>query len=227
MKARLPSHAPAIDALVQYREARQSSLSRAQCATLDEIARRLRRLDAQAARLIELNNRFTETEVPKVDFDPQTDTVAVRVGDVEIPLKLNRADPRKPISMETLTVGGAYTPESSSGGDAADESARLIYEGLLEEYYYNAHRVLKLVKTLPGLRGFDARQITIVRNKLVEHPDEGEAYSFGFGSSGPVVRPMHGPDREWKDEGLVPNAESFISKLTSALVRERDPGVGA
>jgi hypothetical protein len=96
----------------------------------------------------------------------------------------------------------------------------LIYEGLLDDYYHNAHRVLKLMKSLPGQAGFSCREITIVRNKLVEHPEHGEPYSFGFGSTGPVVRPMHRAGREWRDAGLVPNTESFVNDLARALNRD-------
>jgi hypothetical protein len=88
---------------------------------------------------------------------------------------------------------------------------------LLEDYYHNAHRVLKLMKLLPGHGNFKCQEITVVRNKLVEHPAQGEPYSFGFGSSGPAVRPMHRSGRPWRDEGLVPNTERFVEALARAL----------
>ncbi|MGH8594396.1 MAG: hypothetical protein ACREV3_11215, partial [Gammaproteobacteria bacterium] len=70
-------------------------------------------------------------------------------------------------------------------------------------YYYAVHRALKLVKMLPQLHNFACREITIIRNKLVEHAEATEPYSFGYGSTGPVVRPIHTPGREWIDPGLL------------------------
>jgi len=220
VKATEPSYQRAIDAVGRYRDRHDATLSVGQKETLDEIVRRLHRLAGQAKQLIELNNAFLETEGLTTEFDPTTDTVTVRVGDIQQSIKLKRADPNVPIKMEGLTAGGAYKAGVRAGDPSGvSESQRLIYEGLLEDYYHNAHRVLKLMRLLPGQADFKCREITIVRNKLVEHPDEGEPYSFGFGSAGPVVRPMQRPGREWRDEGLVSNTERFVNELASALER--------
>ncbi len=127
---------------------------------------------------------------------------------------MRRANPDVPITVNTLTAGAGYKAGSNAH---YDDSRRIKFEGQVEHYYYDAHRVVKLVRSLPGLKRFTCREITIVRNKLVEHPDKGEPYSFGFGSSGPRIRPMHRKGRQWHDEGLVPNTEALVSQLANAL----------
>jgi hypothetical protein len=220
LRAGRPKYRDAVRAIQAYRATRGPHLTQEQRETLDEVTRRIRRLDEQVGRLVNLNNRYLETEAPMTTFDPSTDTVTFRVGDVQQSLKLNRADPNVPITMEEIGVGGAYRPTDESGSMLHDD--RLEFEGLLEDYYQSAHRVLKLVRTLPGLESFKCREITIVRNKLVEHPPEGEAYSFGFGHSGPTVRPFHRPGRQWIDAGLVPNTQAFIDALATRFRESAD-----
>jgi hypothetical protein len=205
-------------ALQGFKTSYSTKLSPAEKEAIDEVARRLRRLDNQLGQLIGLNNRVMKRRLPETEFDPDTDTVTYRIGELEQKIKLKRADPKVPITMRRLTEGGAYKakpPDTKQQG--VNERDELKFEGLLEDYYNNAHRVLKLVKALPGLRKFECREITIVRNKLVEHPHAGEVYSFGFGATGPTIRPMHKPDREWHDEGLVHNTETFVRRLAAAL----------
>jgi hypothetical protein len=217
--AERPSFGPAIKAL-QKVKASHRQLSPAQQETVAEITQRLRRLDNEVGRLISLNNRFLKRRPLTTEFDQSTDTVTFRAGDVEQKIKLKRANPAVPITARQLAAGGVYKPDTATPeqvGLSNDE--RHEFEGLLETYYSNAHRILKLVRTLPGLGKFECREITIVRNKLVEHPLAGDVYSFGFGTSGPVVRPLRKPDREWVDNGLVPNTESFIRKLTTDFNR--------
>lgn len=215
--ARRPSFGPAIKALQKFK-AGPSQLSPAQQETVAEITQRLRRLDNDVGRPIGLNNRFLKRSPLKTEFDPSTDTVTFRVGDVEQKLKLKRANPAVPLTMRRLTAGGAYKSDSATPEQLGlSNRERHEFEGLLEEYYNNAHRILKLVRTLPDLSKFECREITIVRNKLVEHPLAGDVYSFGFGASGPVVRPMRKPDREWIDDGLVPNTESFSRRLMTVF----------
>ena len=187
--------------------------------TLDEVLRRLQRLNSQCGQLIKLNNTLIEQRAPQIRFDPDTDTVTYRMGELEERVRLNRADPKVPIGMGTVTVAGAYKPETTVDQERSADVDELAFEGLLEDYYHNAHRILKLVKLLPGFKNFRCREITMVRNKLVEHPKQGEVYSFGWGSSGPVVRPLHQQDREWIDRGSVPNTEALLGKLVEAFGR--------
>lgn len=73
------------------------------------------------------------------------------------------------------------------------------------------------MKLLPNLKNSECREITIVRTKLVEHPEGTGSYSFGYGSGGPAVRPIHTPGREWLDGGLILNTQRFIGALNEAI----------
>ncbi|MBM4127612.1 MAG: hypothetical protein FJ247_09740 [Nitrospira sp.] len=80
MVAEKPTLVPAIRAVSEYEEAIRANLSPEHVQVLIEIRRRLQRLEAQAAELIDINNRMWARQGLKVDFDPTTDTVAVSMG---------------------------------------------------------------------------------------------------------------------------------------------------
>lgn len=186
----------------------------------NEIQRRVERLQTSFARLTDINSRLMELAPLKTSFDASTDTLVGSLGDLEVRLKLNRADPEVPIKFTKLTEGVAYAAgQVSVDSDAELEALRAEMEGLLESYYYNAHRVLKLVQGLPGMRNFKCKEIVVVRNKLVEHADHGVFYSFGYGSTGPRVKPIGPPGRQWNDEGLFFNTKQFLDALTTQVLR--------
>jgi hypothetical protein len=157
-----------------------------------------------------------------VEFDPDADTVTFRSGEMAQTVKLRRADPNKPLQMRTLYAGGAYVADSK-GAAAQAGPLNLELEAQLEDFYHNAHRLLKLVRRLPGLGNCRCKQVDTVRNKLVEHPVGGLVYSFGYGSGGPVVRPIHRGKRQWVDKGLVSNSKALVTSLTKALERATVP----
>jgi hypothetical protein len=220
MKASASAYGPAIQSLLRLKTASSGSATDDQMETIREITRRLDRLEEQFSRLMELNNSFIQHRAPTADFDNQTDIITFTAPDLgpeyTMKVKLKRADPTKPIRSHGEAIAGSYQPEQSNRSEHEKQQERLL-ENWLEDYYRNAHRVLKLVETLPGLKNFTCRPITIVRNHLIEHPKQGEIYSFGFGSTGPVVRPMYKPDREHVDAGLVPNTQAFVTSLTRAF----------
>lgn len=210
---------PVVDALRRFRSKESKTLSPAQLATTKEIETRLRRLAGQYEELLQVNQRLMDTDSrrPQLRFDPSSDTLTAGVGDTAIQIRFNRADPNVPISVDTLSATGIYTP-----GETPNESDELTQlksrmESLLEDFYHSAHRVIKLVNTLPGMRKVEARAITIVRNKLVAHPEIGDFYSFGWSTSGPVVRPIHRPGRQWVDAGLIPNTKELTEVLSRAF----------
>jgi hypothetical protein len=214
-----PSVTPAIEAVSRFKAKHADSLSPVNRGKLDEIRRRLERLEGECGRLVRLNNARLEHQPIQVDVNPADgfDVLTFNAGDESISLKIKRADPNVPISARSVLTGEAYVAGAEQGEGIEADRFETAFEGLLEGYYNNAHRVLKLVKSLPGFKGFKCSEITMVRNHLVEHPAEGEAYSFGFGSTGPVVRPIHSSGQEWTDPGLVPNTEAFVSRLVRAF----------
>lgn len=209
----------AIDALRRFRAKRKDTLSSESIETLREVEARLLRLDTQYNELLEINTQLMESDPLRIrtHFDPESDTITFGVGDEEIKIQLNRADPNIPIAQDNESIVGAYTAgdEASDPDHIAKLKSRM--ESALEDFYHSAHRVQKLMKTLPGIPKAESRAITIVRNKLVEHPDAGDFYSFGWSSSGPVVRPIHRPGRQWVDAGLVPNTKEFVDVIIKAF----------
>jgi len=220
MIAEVPTLVPAIQAVAGYAERHQGDLSPEDAQILLEITRRLERLGAEAVELIDINNRMWAKKGFKVDFDPSTDTVIVSVGGVEQRLKLKRADPNVPIQMRGLTAGSGYHAGTSQPSDEEEQRLRLELEEKLESYYQSAHRVLKLFGSVPGLAKIRCVEISRVRNELIEHPDDGALYSFGVGSTGPRVKPMHRGAPKFNDEGLVPNTRAFVDAIVAGCAAD-------
>lgn len=206
----------AIGAVERWTQSTVEVISRADAAAAAEILRRVLRLRSTFTRLAEINARLMAVTPLTTSFDAATDTFIARSGDGEIRVKLKRADPSVPIGFTQLTEGGAYVARPKDAVSAQDsDELKAEMEDLLENYYYNAHRVLKLVQRLPRMRNFKCKEVVVVRNKLIEHADHGDMYSFGYGSTGPRVKPMGRPGREWNDEGLFTNTESFLGAPTA------------
>lgn len=111
---------------------------------------------------------------------------------------------------------------------AIDELRRLT-----EVFYRNSHRLLKVLVQLPGLSKLRCREISIVRNQLMEHP-EGQGTpvtlpSFGYGSAGPRIKPIQASDQAGihTDPGLFPNAKALYSALREALCSDEHPASSA
>jgi hypothetical protein len=195
MVAETPTLLPAILAVSNYLERRRVDRTPEHARILLEIRRRLERLAAQAAELTSINNRIWAKQGFEVRFHPENDTIIFSVGGVEQRLKLNRADPNLPIKMDALTAGTAYDAGTSKPTDEEEERLRLELEEKLEGYYQSAHRILKLFGRIPDLKKIKCVAISRVRNELIEHADDDAPYSFGVGSTGPRVKPMHRRNR--------------------------------
>ena len=208
-----------IAAVNEYSSRSGISLNSAQIEALKEIRARLLRLESQYVGLMRTNGRLLETDslLPQTSFDPDTDTITIRGQAETRKIKLKRADPGVPIRV----VGSATTAGYHAGSqeDEGEERRKLKVqmESLLEDFYHSAHRIQKLVPQLTGGSRAKSTKVTIVRNKLIEHPDPSDFYSFGYSSNGPTVRPLHRAGREWIDEGLVPNVADFVAKMIAAL----------
>lgn len=215
MNAETPTLAPAIEAISSFSGEHRAGLSPEDAQILLEVQRRLERLEGQVAELVAINNRLWAKQGLKVDFDPATDTITFSVGGVEQHLKLNRADPNVPIQMKGLTSGTAYHAGSSQPADEEERILKLELEEKLESYYQSAHRVLKLLGRVSCLPKIRCAAISRVRNELIEHTDDGALYSFGVGSTGPRVKPMHRGTPKFNDEGLVQNTRAFVDAIVA------------
>lgn len=113
--------------------------------------------------------------------------------------------------------------------DLADREDPTVGElrRLTETFYRNSHRLLKVLVQLPGLAELSCREISIVRNQLLEHP-EGQGTpvtlpSFGYGSAGPRIKPIQASDQAGvhTDPGLFNNAEALFSALREVLCSDK------
>lgn len=216
-----PNYTKAKAQILEYRDT--TELSADQTAALSEIIRRLERLESRFAELMAINSKLSALKLPEFKFDPETDTLSLSIGGKEAgKLQLNRADPNTPIRLENTAAVHAYVPEGDTSDSDEDEAMKGLMEDLLEHYYSSAFRVVRIVKTLPGLKKFRCMEITIVRNKLLEHVEQGELYSFGFGTEGPRVKPMARGRPDWVDHGLIGNTRAFDEALADAFRRATD-----
>jgi hypothetical protein len=197
---------------------RQAGKDTPDYAALTEISERLIGLDRTFTRLMSINSALS-AEMPRFELDPKTEQLRMVHGDrVLFETQLNRANPDVPVRQTSSTHLMAYTSGAPVPGEpsARTELKRELAE-LVERYYYSAHRLLKVAQRLPGLKNVKCKEMILVRNKLVEHADHGDPYTFGVTPSGPRVRPVSVGIRQWTDPGLLPNTESFVRALTVAF----------
>lgn len=87
-------------------------------------------------------------------------------------------------------------------------------------FYGTAYRLLAVLRRVPGFEAVRCREITIVRNKLLEHTNEkegrGPMWSFGFEHvKGPVLAPIwRGGERPaHQDAGYFYNRKALLDAL--------------
>lgn len=205
----------AIKSIVEFAKSNSSKLTPSQNQTLLEIKRRLERLDTQVVKLMEINEKLMLKEGFKIDFDQANDTVVISIGNNEQRIKLNRADPTIPITMDNLSRGSAYHARSDNSLDEEENRLRIELESELESYYQSAHKILKLLGTISQLPRIRCMSISRIRNNLIEHAQDGATYTFGIGSTGPRVKPMYQGELVFNDEGLLPNTQKFIDSIVT------------
>jgi hypothetical protein len=130
--------------------------------------------------------------------------------------------------QQTFTIPGVSGPlKLKQSGDIASfdagapvkhlgpehASLRMDLEELLEAYYYGAHRLTVLIRTLPGQKRFSCAEMILVRNDLLEHTKGEPSYNFGYGIGGPFVRPTRPAGRPPKDKGAVANTTAYAAVL--------------
>jgi hypothetical protein len=190
---------------------------------LAEISRRLLRLSVNFHRLMDINRKLTEQHFSEVHFDAETDMLEFSAGGRTRRLKLKRENPDRPIRFGGSINMGIFGAGADKSGSKEGLSLRVELEERLESYYQNAHQVQKLVTDVlkPKRKNkFECRPITMVRNRLIEHPrpEDQLVYSFGYGTFGPVVRPTaKSGEREWVDSGLASNTAVFDKALATAF----------
>jgi hypothetical protein len=210
--AEVPTFAAAAGALAQYEIAHRSKLSEHDRETLIEVSRRIERLDELAADLIRINNRLWDKHSVDAGFDPVSGECTFN----GLRMKVNPSDPTRPMQGATMVTSSGYHAGKHAPRDAEEGELRREMEQLLEGFYQSAHRIIKLLKGVPGLNDISCSEIARVRNKLIEHADKGSIYSFGVGSNGPRIATITRGPSKVSDIGFVPNAEAFVKAIVGA-----------
>jgi hypothetical protein len=89
---------------------------------------------------------------------------------------------------------------------------------------YVAHRFCTCLALLPELRSFQCKEVAIIRNQLLEHPEKASSGvllpSFGYRSDvGPVIKGMRYSDQSeiHPDAGFINNCRALLEGAASAL----------
>lgn len=214
-----PDVRSAYKAVVVYLDKHAGTMTMIQLEAASELKRRLKRLENDSNRLVKINNSLVDAELPRIRFDESTGTLTMSHKGATQSIRLNRANSDVPVKLVQSTSLGAYMAGAEPPADTTPESEelKLAMEQMLEHYYINAFRITKLVQIVTGRSKYHVPEITLVRNKLIEHAELGSIYSFGFGSNGPVVKPIHRGQSEWRDAGLIPNANALAESLRSVF----------
>jgi hypothetical protein len=214
--ATTPGIRSAYKTVVAYINSHSGVLTALQTQAATELKRRLGRLENECSSLIRLNNLLLDAEGMKISFDEATGVLSTTMKGVTQSVTINRADPAIPVKVGQPVVVQAYHAGVETNPPTSEniDSVRQQLEQLIEGYYYNAFLITKLAKTITG-RKFEFREITIVRNKLVEHFEGVSIYSFGVGSGGPLVKPIQIAPATWNDAGLVHNTTTLVNSLNA------------
>ncbi len=99
-----------------------------------------------------------------------------------------------------------------------------------ETWYQKAHRLLDVTERLAQTQGVECKQVRIVRNQLIEHPDKDKHSgvthpTFGWSAEhGPQIKGIRigGQAGRFEDRGLFTNSEALRNSLSEAINRARE-----
>lgn len=204
-------------ALQAYQNANAKTLTSSHRNAIVEIFARLRKIDAAVVRLMQINNRLLEMEGLRFEFNEELGILTEIDRGVARSFQFQRADPNVPVTFSNYEQFQTFVSGEDRFSNPESQALCDSLEAPLEDCYTSAHRLVVKIKELPKLGAFRCPEISKVRNKLIEHPGEGALYSFGFGTRGPLIKPLWQKKLEWADAGLQPNIEAFYTALESAL----------
>lgn len=200
------------------------NVSKEHANTLDELSERIEALSRNYFSLEDLNSQHIQLDPMRMEteFDSTTDTMTIRdkSGNVAFSLKLNRADPSVPIQLAGKSDISSFSPRTSEGNKELVALRRELGAGL-ENFYYNASKIWDLIeKGLLGKKGSEFINVKMVRNKLIEHTEHGDIFSFGASEAwGPSVKPMQMTSRKerFHDKGLRVNTKELLQRIQDRL----------
>lgn len=191
--------------------------------SLDELISRLEVLSKDYESLEVLNKRYLELDPLRMDIslDSETGILTFKQGGIVVhSLKINRADPNVPVQLAGKSDVSSFTPASKEENEEF-KSIKANLASELESFYYNASKTWDLIeKTLLVKKNSEFIGVKMVRNKLIEHTEHGDIFSFGASEEwGPSVKPTQLTNRKEKfhDKGLRTNTKELLEKITERL----------
>jgi hypothetical protein len=193
--------------------------------TFKEVTTRLNSVESQYSKLMELNKEYLAIDPMKteVDFDEQTGVMTfIQQGKAISSIKLNRANPNVPVKLMSKSDVSSFIPDDDQKETSAEMTIlKKEIARELENFYFNASKLWDLIEqTICKKPKSDFIAVKMVRNKLIEHTEEGDIYSFGASEEwGPSVKPSQLTSRKekWHDKGLRVNTEELIDKIEARL----------
>jgi hypothetical protein len=195
--------------------------------TIKEIMVRLARLETEYGELMTLTKSIQDSSPHKMEmsFDQESGVMTILVDGKPVQqFKLHSADPNVPVTQygPSFSANGYHAGKVENGESDELYELKAQMESRLEVFYQNAHRVLMLVNSLTCAKRIKAKGITMVRNKLIEHPPKGALYTFGWSDKGPLVKPIRRGELDWTDKGLEPNTSEFLDEITRCFSVKAD-----
>lgn len=191
--------------------------------SLNELVSRLEGVRDTYVSLENLNEKFFQLDPFRLemDFDPITGVMTMRQnGTVLHSIKLNRADPAVPVQLAGKSDMSSFSPVAQEE-NAEFKKVKADIASELEKIYYNASKAWDLVEqTLLQKKKSEFINVKMVRNKLIEHTEHGDIFSFGASQEwGPSVKPSQKINRKEKfhDKGIRVNMKEFLDRLKSRL----------
>lgn len=186
---------------------------------LEEISSKLDGILLLKDRITKLNQEFLKKNNFSMKFDTTTDTMTFG----KITLKLNRADENVPISVGNVTQ--AFSLSNNGLLDNKDYCRLKEIDYLLKSFYHEACRIIEISKKLPHFNKVKCKEVTIVRNKLIEHAgtkDKDANVTFDSItlslSEGPTIKGLRKNQQQaFKSKGFNSDFSIFMTALEKSL----------
>lgn len=214
------SYENAILLFEKFGKENDSSFNQDQKLLLREAKNKLNGLHDLSGKIRFLNDTLTSQLA--LSFDENTDILTIGT----IKLRLNRADPKVKIKIDN--VSKAFPLDYQNKMSNEDPKLEKELEKITRLYYQDAYRFLTILRShFSHLKVFTVDPIDMVRNKLIEHPDNkpsGVFDSFVYSKhDGPMIKGVRlGNQTQDMDKGFFSNEPEFLKALINKLSTYKD-----
>ncbi len=182
----------------------------------NEMKNKLADLCAISDEIVDLMNAL----FPEGFLTPDEDDVVSFMG---LKIRLKRANPNVPIKLDNASV--AYPRGDGERAQTKNTELEKKLERRTIEFYQTAHRIIHIAENIPGLKDFKCKEVRIIRNHLIEHPDSKDSKitydSFAYSKNeGPYVKGLRKDSQSGhRDRGFKANSASFLTGLEKVLIQ--------